>query len=220
MFDRIKEDIMMVKLRDPASKSSLEIVLCYSGLHAVWWHLIAHKLWNNNHRLSARVLSQINRFFTGVEIHPAVKIGKRVFIDHGMGVVIGETATIEEDVLIYQGVVLGGTSLAKEKRHPTVRSGVTIGAGAIVIGNLELGQGSKIGAGAVVLEDVPPRTTAVGVPSRIVHEDRRCIIDQDHQHLPDPVNESLKEILSEIEDLKEEITNLKRENKTLKDKID
>ncbi|MDR2624335.1 MAG: serine O-acetyltransferase [Methanobrevibacter sp.] len=209
MFERMKEDITMIGLRDPAAKSTVEIILCYSGLHAIWLHLIAHKLWNNNHRLSARYLSQINRFITGVEIHPGVKIGRRVFIDHGMGVVIGETGVIGDDVIIYQGVVLGGTSLAKEKRHPTVGSGVVIGAGAIVIGNLTLGNGSKIGAGAVVLEDVPPGTTAVGVPSRVVHEDRKCALDQEHQNLPDPIKESINDILCEIEDLKEEIAILK-----------
>ncbi|GAA5818229.1 MAG: serine acetyltransferase [Methanobrevibacter sp. CfCl-M3] len=210
MFDRVKEDITMVKLRDPAAKSTSEIILCYSGLHAIWMHLIAHKLWNRGNCLSARYLSQINRFITGVEIHPGVKVGKRVFIDHGMGVVVGETSIIGDDVIIYQGVVLGGTSLAKEKRHPTVGSGVVIGAGAIVIGNLTLGNGSKIGAGAVVLDDVPPGTTAVGVPSRIVHENRKCALDQEHQNLPDPVKESINEILCEIEDLKEEIAILKK----------
>jgi serine O-acetyltransferase len=210
MFDRMKEDITMIKLRDPAAKSTSEIILCYSGLHAIWMHLIAHKLWNRGNCLSARYLSQINRFITGVEIHPGVKVGKRVFIDHGMGVVVGETSIIGDDVIIYQGVVLGGTSLAKEKRHPTVGSGVVIGAGAIVIGNLTLGNGSKIGAGAVVLDDVPPGTTAVGVPSRIVHENRKCALDQEHQNLPDPVKESINEILCEIEDLKEEIAILKK----------
>ncbi|MDR1819115.1 MAG: serine O-acetyltransferase [Methanobrevibacter sp.] len=210
MFDRMKEDITMIKLRDPAAKSTLEIISCYSGLHAIWMHLIAHKLWNRGNCLSARYLSQVNRFITGVEIHPGVKIGKRVFIDHGMGVVVGETSIIGDDVIIYQGVVLGGTSLAKEKRHPTVGSGVVIGAGAIVIGNLTLGNGSKIGAGAVVLDDVPPGTTAVGVPSRVVHEDRKCALDQEHQNLPDPVKESINDILCEIEDLKEEIAILKK----------
>jgi serine O-acetyltransferase len=209
MFKRIKEDISMVKLRDPAAKGTIEIILCYSGLHAVWCHLIAHKLWSHGHGFSARCLSQINRFFTGIEIHPGVKIGRRVFIDHGMGVVMGETTIINDDVIIYQGAVLGGTNLIKEKRHPTVETGVVIGAGAIIIGNLTLGHGSKIGAGAVVLEDVPPRTTAVGVPSRLVLENRKCALDQEHQNLPDPIKESINSILCEIEDLKEEITILK-----------
>ncbi|MDR2830547.1 MAG: serine O-acetyltransferase [Methanobrevibacter sp.] len=213
MFERMKEDITMIKLRDPAAKSTVEVILCYSGLHAIWLHKIAHRLWNNDHCLSARCLSEINRFITGIEIHPGVKIGKRVFIDHGMGVVIGETTIIGDDVILYQGVVLGGTSLVKEKRHPTVGSGVVIGAGAIVIGNLTLGNGSKIGAGAVVLEDVPPGTTAVGVPSRVVHEDRKCALDQEHQNLPDPIKESINDIHCEIEDLKEEIAILKKEIK-------
>ncbi|MDR3223556.1 MAG: serine O-acetyltransferase [Methanobrevibacter sp.] len=210
MFERMKEDITMIKLRDPAAKGRLEIILCYAGLHAIWIHLIAHKLWNKGHCLSARYLSQINRFITGVEIHPGVKIGRRVFIDHGMGVVMGETTIVGDDVIIYQGVVLGGTSLIKEKRHPTVGTGVVIGAGAIVIGNLTLGNGSKIGAGAVVLDDVPPGTTAVGVPSRVVHEHRKCALDQEHQNLPDPVKESINDILCEIKDLKEEIAILKK----------
>jgi serine O-acetyltransferase len=209
MFKRIKEDITMVKLRDPAAKGTIEVILCYSGLHAVWLHLIAHTLWSHGRGFSARCLSQINRFFTGIEIHPGVEIGRRVFIDHGMGVVIGETTIIHDDVIIYQGAVLGGTSLIKEKRHPTVETGVVIGAGAIVIGNLTLGTGSKIGAGAVVLEDVPPGITAVGVPSRLVLEDRKCALDQEHQNLPDPVKESINNILCEIEDLKEEIAILK-----------
>ncbi|MDR2874221.1 MAG: serine O-acetyltransferase [Methanobrevibacter sp.] len=209
MFKRIREDITMVKLRDPAAKGTIEILFCYSGLHAIWIHLIAHALWNHGLGFSARYLSQINRFFTGVEIHPGVKIGKRVFIDHGMGVVMGETTIINDDVIIYQGAVLGGTNLIKEKRHPTVESGVVIGAGAIIIGNLTLGHGSKIGAGAVVLDDVPPKSTAVGVPSRLVLEDRKCALDQEHQNLPDPVKEAINNIIYEIEDLKEEISILK-----------
>ncbi|KZX14876.1 serine acetyltransferase [Methanobrevibacter cuticularis] len=209
MFERIKEDITMVRLRDPAAKSTAEIFFCYSGLHAIWVHLIAHRLWNSNNYFLARLLSHFNRFFTGVEIHPAVKIGRRVFIDHGMGVVIGETAVVGDDVIIYQGAVLGGTSLSKEKRHPTVDNGVVIGAGAIVIGNIELGNGAKIGAGAVVLKDVPCGDTIVGVPGRIVHEDRKCHMDQEHQNLPDPVNEALNNIIKKQEDLEKELDILK-----------
>jgi serine O-acetyltransferase len=212
MIKRIKEDMTMVHLRDPAAKSTVEIFFLYSGLHAVWVHLIAHNLWNHNFFFFSRLIAHINKFFTGIEIHPAVKIGRRVFIDHGMGVVVGETAIIGDDVIIYQGVVLGGTSLAKEKRHPTVGDGVVIGSGANVIGNINIGNGSKIGAGAVVLKDVPSGATAVGVPAKIVHEGRKCHMDQEHQDLPDPINETLNSILSKQKELEKEIKLLKSKN--------
>ncbi|MCL2116569.1 MAG: serine O-acetyltransferase [Methanobrevibacter sp.] len=209
MFKRIKEDILMVHLRDPAAKSSLEVFFCYSGLHAVWCHLVAHYLWDHRHCLSARILSSINRFFTGIEIHPAVKIGRRVFIDHGMAVVIGETSEIGDDVLLYQGVVLGGTSSVTEKRHPTVGNGVVIGSGALIIGNITLGNGSKVGAGSVVLKNVPVGATVVGVPGKIVHEKRKCAIDLEHQKLPDPIDETLQKIMKKQEHLENEINKLK-----------
>ena len=210
MFDRIKEDLLMVRLRDPAARGSFEIFLCYSGLHAVWYHLIAHYLWNHGYYFLARWLSVASRFLTGIEIHPAAIIGRRVFIDHGMGVVIGETAEVGDDVLIYQGVVLGGTSATKEKRHPTVGNGVVIGAGALVIGNIALGNGSKVGAGSVVLNDVPNCATVVGVPGKVVHEKRKCAMDQEHQKLPDPIDETLKKIIEKQELLEEEINKLKK----------
>lgn len=209
MLKRIKEDISMVHHRDPAAKSSIEIFFCYSGLHAVWYHLIAHYLWNHNHCLSARIMSSITRFLTGIEIHPAAKLGRRVFIDHGMAVVIGETAEVGDDVLLYQGVVLGGTSSAKEKRHPTVGSGVVIGSGALIIGNITLGNGSKVGAGSVVLKDVSIGATVVGVPGKVVHEKRKCVMDLEHQKLPDPVDETLKKIIRKQEHLEKEIIKLK-----------
>ena len=211
MFERIKEDILMVHLRDPAARSSAEIFFFYSGLHAVWGHLIAHYLWNHDFLFLARMVSTLNRFFTGVEIHPAVKIGRRVFIDHGMGVVVGETAEIGDDVLLYQGVVLGGTSGLKEKRHPTVGNGVVIGSRALVIGNIKLGNASKVGAGAVVLKDVPEGATVVGVPGKVVHENRKCAIDQDHQNLPDPIDEKLKDIIKKQEELEKEIAEIRNE---------
>lgn len=209
MISRIKEDIIMVHLRDPAARSSVEIFLCYSGLHAVWFHLIAHYFWKNSYFFLARLISTISRFLTGVEIHPGAKLGKRVFIDHAMSVVIGETAIVGDDVLIYQGVVLGGTSTVKEKRHPTVGNGVVIGAGAVVIGNIKIGNASKIGAGSVVLNDVPNGATIVGVPGRIVHEKRRCAIDLEHNKLPDPVNDLLKTIIKKQELLEDELAKLK-----------
>lgn len=212
MFKRIKEDILMVHLRDPAARSTFEIFFCYSGLHAIWYHLIAHYLWEHGRYFSARLLSSLNRFFTGIEIHPAAKIGQRVFIDHGMGVVIGETTEIGNDVLLYQGVVLGGTSTAKEKRHPTIGDGVVIGSSALVIGNITLGNGSKVGAGSVVLEDVPNGATIVGVPGKIVHEKRKCAMDHEHQKLPDPIDETLKNLIKKQEYLENEISKLKGKN--------
>ncbi|MCC7552931.1 MAG: serine O-acetyltransferase [Methanobacteriaceae archaeon] len=209
MFERIKEDIKMAKIQDPASKNSAEIFFCYPGLHAIWIHLISHKLWKHNMFFISRIISHLNRFFTGIEIHPAVKIGRRVFIDYGMGVVIGETAIINDDVLIYQGVVLGGTSLSTEKRHPTIGSGAVIGAGAIVIGNINVGKNAKVGACAVVLNDVSDEATVVGVPGRVVHENREYRLDHEHQNLPDPVNETLKLIIKKQEKLESEINSLK-----------
>ena len=209
MFERIKEDLLMVRLRDPAARSNFEIFLCYSGLHAIWYYLIANWLWIRGYCFLARLLSTIARFFTGIEIHPAATIGRRVFIDHGMGVVVGETAEVGDDVLIYQGVVLGGTSTAKEKRHPTIGDGVIIGSGALIIGNITLGNGSKVGAGSVVLKDVPNCATVVGVPGKIVHEKRKCAIDLDHHELPDPIDEILQNLIEKQEILEEEIIKLK-----------
>ncbi|MBZ9570210.1 serine O-acetyltransferase [Methanobrevibacter sp. TMH8] len=214
MFKRIKEDILMVNLRDPAARSSFEIFLCYSGLHSIWYHLFAHYLWNHGRYLSARIVSSINRFFTGIEIHPAAKIGRRVFIDHGMGVVIGETAEIGNDVILYKGVVLGGTSTIREKRHPTVGDGVVIGSGALIIGNITLGNGSKVGAGSVVLDNVPNGATIVGVPGKIVQEERKCAIDLEHQNLPDPIDKTLQMLLKRQKYLENEIIKLKQDNKS------
>lgn len=211
MFKRIKEDILMVHIRDPAARGSFEIFFCYSGLHSIWYHLIAHYLWNKSRCLSARIVSSLNRFLTGIEIHPAAKIGRRVFIDHGMGVVIGETTEVGNDVLLYKGVVLGGTSTVKEKRHPTIGDGVVIGSGALVIGNITLGNGSKVGAGSVVLEDVPDGATIVGVPGKIVQEERKCAMDHEHQNLPDPIDKTLKMLIKKQEYLENEINILKQD---------
>jgi serine O-acetyltransferase len=160
----LRSDIQMVIDRDPAARSAWEVGMLYPGLHAIWLHRTAHALWQHNRVFLARLISQLARWMTGIEIHPGAKIGQRVFIDHGTGVVIGETAEIGDDVLIYSGVVLGGRSLAKGKRHPTVGNGVVIGAGALVLGNITLGDGSKVGAGTVVLKDVPAGATVVGAP--------------------------------------------------------
>lgn len=208
MFERIKEDIQMVFARDPAARSTLEVILLSPGLHAIWLHRLASWFWNHNWKFSGRFISTINRFITGVEIHPGATIGKRVLIDHGMGVVIGETAEIGEDVLIYQGVVLGGTSLEKKKRHPTIGNGVVIGSGAKIIGNIKIGDCSKIGAGSVVLKPAPPGSTVVGIPGRIVQESRKCAIDLDHGQLPDPVAEIIKLVLQRQDELEHEMKNL------------
>lgn len=208
MFERIKEDIQMVFARDPAARSTLEVILCSPGLHAIWLHRLANWFWTRNHIFLGRLISTINRFLTGVEIHPGAIIGKRVLIDHGMGVVIGETAEIGEDVLIYQGVVLGGTSLERKKRHPTIGNGVVIGSGAKIIGNIKIGDCSKIGAGSVVLKPAPPGSTVVGIPGRIVQESRKCAIDLDHGKLPDPVAEVIKLILQRQDELEKEIKDL------------
>jgi serine O-acetyltransferase len=205
MFERIKEDIQMVFARDPAARSTLEVILCSPGLHAIWIHRLASWFWKHNHLFWGRFISTINRFFTGVEIHPGAKIGKRVLIDHGMGVVIGETAEVGEDVLIYQGVVLGGTSLERKKRHPTIGNGVVIGSGAKIIGNIKIGDCSKIGAGSVVLKPSPPGATVVGIPGRIVQESRKCAIDLDHGQLPDPIAEVIRLILQRQDELEKEI---------------
>lgn len=201
MFERIKEDIEMVMLRDPAARSKLEIFLTYPGLHAIWWYNIAHWFWIRNHLFTGRFISALARLLTGIEIHPGAKIGKRVFIDHGMGVVVGETAVVGDDVLIYQGVVLGGTSLERKKRHPTIGSGVVIGSGAKIIGDITVGDCSKVGAGSVVLKSAPPGSTIVGIPGRNVKEKRKCAIDLDHGELPDPIAEVIRLILQRQDEM-------------------
>jgi len=167
MFKTLKEDIQNIFAKDPAAKNTLEVVLCYPGLHAIWLHRIAHWFYRKKMYTIARIISHINRHITDIEIHPGAKIGRRFFIDHGMGVVIGETTEIGDDVLMYSGVVLGGTSLEKKKRHPTLGNNVVIGTGAIVLGAINIGDNARIGAGSVVVTDVPPNTTVVGVPARI-----------------------------------------------------
>lgn len=205
MFERIREDIRMVFSRDPAARSTVEVILFSPGLHAIWFHRLANWFWTHNHLFWGRFTSTLNRFLTGVEIHPGAKIGKRVLIDHGMGVVIGETAEVGDDVLIYQGVVLGGTSLEKTKRHPTVGNGVVIGSGAKIIGNIKIGDCCKIGAGSVVLKPTPPGATVVGIPGRVVQESRKCAIDLDHGQLPDPVAEVIQLILQRQDELEAEL---------------
>ena len=170
MFKTLKEDIQTVFAKDPAARSVVEIICCYPGLHALWFHRLAHYLWRHRIRFPARLLANVSRFLTGIEIHPGAKIGQRFFIDHGAGVVIGETAEIGDDALMYQGVVLGGTTLKKGKRHPTIGNNVVFGTGAVVLGGITVGAGASIGSGSVVVKSVPTGATVVGLPGRIVHD--------------------------------------------------
>jgi len=207
-ISRIKEDIKTAFREDPAARNIFEVVLCYSGLHALWFHRISHWFWKIGFKCLARMLSQNARFLTGIEIHPGAKIGRRVFIDHGMGIVIGETTEIGNDVLMYQGVVLGGVSQEKTKRHPTIGNKVVIGAGATLLGPIKVGNGARIGAGSVVVGDVPENATVVGVPGRIILptvKKRISGIDLDHNKLPDPVIEVLHRLEQRIEDLEKRI---------------
>ncbi len=207
MFATIREDIKTVFAKDPAARSTLEVVFCYPGLHALWGHRVAHYLWQHKLYLCARFLSHINRFLTNIEIHPGAKIGQHFFIDHGAGVVIGETAEIGNDVLLYQGVVLGGTSMEKKKRHPTIGNGVVIGTGAIVLGDITVGDDAKIGSGSVVVKSVPAGATVVGVPGRLVHDGHKALA-LDHGNLPDPVAEAVTLILSQQDGIQERLKKL------------
>lgn len=195
-------DIRAAQKKDPAAKSFLEIIFLYQGLHALVSHRVAHFFYNLHLFFVARLLSQISRWLTGIEIHPGAKIGKRFFIDHGMGVVIGETAVIGDDVLLYQGVTLGGTGLEKGKRHPTIGNNVVIGTGAKVLGNITIGDNSYVGANAVVIKDVPPNSTVVGVPGRVTKQDgKRIDISLDHVHTLDPIMQAIEELEKRIKEL-------------------
>lgn len=192
MFKTLREDIQTVFAKDPAARSVLEVIFCYPGLHALWFHRWAHYLWRGKLRFLARFTSHISRFLTGIEIHPGAKIGRRFFIDHGAGVVIGETAEIGDGVLLYQGVVLGGTTLTKGKRHPTVGSNVVIGTGAVALGAITIGNGARIGSGSVVVKSVPPGATVVGIPGQVVEDRHKPLADLEHAKLPDPVTEAIR----------------------------
>ncbi len=206
MFRTIKEQIETVFREDPAAKSALEIIFCYPGFHAVLLHRLAHRLYQARLGCLARIVSQLARHLTGIEIHPGAKIGRRFFIDHGMGVVIGETAEIGDDVLLYQGVTLGGTGKEKGKRHPTIGDHVVIGAGAKVLGNISIGDHVKIGAGSVVIHPVPDHSTVVGVPGRVVRT-RGVEVDEELEHakLPDPEGQAIEELAKRIEELESRV---------------
>ena len=214
MLEVLKEDIQVVFDRDPAARNVLEIVLTYPGFHALFYYRVAHAAWLHGLKGIARFVSNLGRFFTGIEIHPGAQIGRRFFIDHGMGVVIGETAEIADDVTIYQGVTLGGTSLRKEKRHPTVEDWVLIGAGATVLGPVTIGHNSRIGSGSVVVTSVPPHSTVVGIPGRVVEgeaarrEAHAHIIDLDHARLPDPIAKAIGGLADYIQKLEKRVDEL------------
>ena len=214
---RIREDIDAVFNSDPAARSRLEILLCYPGLHALWFHRLAHALWNRRFNFLARLVSHFARHFTGVEIHPGARIGRRVFIDHGMGVVIGETAVIEDDVLIYKGVLLGGTTCEKTVRHPWIEREVVIGSNACILGAIVVGRGARIGSGSVVIRDVPPGATVVGVPGRAVRRSKR-VGTLLHADLPDPTARAFEAILDHLNSVQKRLsaieTDLKLESST------
>lgn len=201
----MREDIRSVFERDPAATSTIGVVLCYPGLHAVWAHRVTNWLWKRNRKLFARVLSQIARFFTGIEIHPGAKVGHRLFIDHGMGVVIGETAIVGNDVTLYQGVTLGGTGKERGKRHPTLCDGVFVGNNANILGNIVVGENSRVGAGSVVLRDVPPNSTVVGVPAHIVYRDGQRVLITDPHEVKDPLSDVIIALAKELDDLKQRV---------------
>ncbi|GAK78764.1 serine acetyltransferase [Bacillus subtilis Miyagi-4] len=206
----LKEDIDTVFDQDPAARSYFEVILTYSGLHAIWAHRIAHALYKRKFYFLARFISQVSRFFTGIEIHPGATIGRRFFIDHGMGVVIGETCEIGNNVTVFQGVTLGGTGKEKGKRHPTIKDDALIATGAKVLGSITVGEGSKIGAGSVVLHDVPDFSTVVGIPGRVVVQNGKKVRrDLNHQDLPDPVADRFKSLEQQILELKAELEDRK-----------
>ncbi|MDV2988617.1 MAG: serine O-acetyltransferase [Dehalogenimonas sp.] len=198
MFNTIREDIRNVYAKDPAARGFWEVIFTYPGLHALWGYRLSHWFWKVRWHFLGRLLSHIARFLTGIEIHPGATIGRRFFIDHGMGVVIGETAEIGDDVLLYKGVVLGGTSLSKGKRHPTIGNNVVVGSNATVLGNILIGEGARVGAGSVVVKNVPAGATVVGIPGRVVDEHKpQTVTDLEHGRLPDPVAEAVRYIMAE-----------------------
>ncbi|HWH55992.1 MAG TPA: serine O-acetyltransferase [Terriglobales bacterium] len=207
-FQRMRDDISWILQNDPAAKSALEVVLCYSGLHALWFYRLDHWLWTHGIRLIARFLSQFARWMTGIEIHPGAQIGARLFIDHGMGVVVGETTIIGDEVTIYQGVTLGGTGKEQGKRHPTIGNGVVIGAGARVLGNIEIGHNSRIGAGSVVLRSIPDDSTVVGVPGHIIFRNGKRVVITDPKQITDPLSEALSVVATQVKELQKRVHQL------------
>jgi serine O-acetyltransferase len=213
VFDAIRRDVRVALERDPAARSALEVLLCYPGVHALAFHRLAHRVWRAGWTTPARAISHVARFLTGIEIHPAAKLGPGLFIDHGMGVVIGETTEVGENVTLLQGVTLGGTSLKREKRHPTLGNDVVVGAGAKVLGGFRIGDGSRIGAGSVVVHEVPPNAVVVGVPGRITYKDGQRVtgeIDLNQTDLPDPVSKAIEQLLERLRALEAEVETLRK----------
>jgi serine O-acetyltransferase len=204
----MRDDISWILQNDPAAKSGLEVVLCYSGLHALWFYRLDHWLWTHGIRLIARLLSQFARWLTGIEIHPGAQIGARLFIDHGMGVVVGETTIIGDEVTIYQGVTLGGTGKEQGKRHPTIGNGVVIGAGSRVLGNIHIGNNSRIGAGSVVLRSIPDDSTVVGVPGHIIFRNGKRVVITDPKQITDPLSEALSVVATQVKELQKRVHQL------------
>lgn len=211
LFRMFKEDVDVVFDQDPAARNRFEVILTYSGLHAIWSHRVAHACYKRKFFFLARVISQISRFLTGIEIHPGAQIGRRFFIDHGMGVVIGETCEIGDNVTLFQGVTLGGTGHEKGKRHPTLKDHALVATGAKVLGSITIGENSKVGAGSVVLHDVPDNSTVVGIPGKVVIQDGKKVRrDLDHHKMPDPVADKFKVMEQEMERLQTEINEMKK----------
>lgn len=211
LIRNISEHVTSIMERDPAPRSRLEVLLCYPGLHAVWIHRFTHWLYGFRLYLLARLISQWARWMTGIEIHPGAQIGKRLFIDHGMGVVIGETAIVGDDVTIYQGVTLGGTGKDKGKRHPTILSQVVIGTGAQVLGNITVGVNSRVGAASVVIDDVPDNSTIVGVPGHIIFRNGKRVVITNPRDIRDPLSDALHEVVQRVEQLEEKVKNAERQ---------
>jgi serine O-acetyltransferase len=203
---RAQEDLAAVQANDPAARSTREVALFYPGVHALWMHRLAHDLWEHKSPFAARALAHANRFITGIEIHPGATVGRRVVIDHGMGIVIGETASVGDDCLLYKGVVLGGVSLARTIRHPQLKQGVVVGSNACILGAIEIGDGARIGSGSVVVRPVPKGATVVGVPARvIVPAKHRFDAALDHANLPDPVQDMIRALVSQNERLRHRV---------------
>ena len=222
MFPRLKSDIQAVFDRDPAARSKAEVIFCYPGLHAVWFHRVAHWFWKHEFYFIGRFISHLGRFFTGIEIHPGATIGKGFFIDHGMGVVIGETAEIGDNVTLYHGVTLGGVSWEKVKRHPTIEDNVVIGSGAKVLGPFSVGKGSKIGSNSVVVKEVPANSTVVGIPGRVVLATEKPSekVDLEHGNLPDPEAKAISCLFDQIRELERKYAALAAEQEALRKRLD
>ncbi len=221
MFDIFRADVRVVLDRDPAARSALEVALCCPGVHALAMHRVGHRLWQAGWLTLARFTSHVSRFLTGIEIHPAARLGRGLFIDHGMGVVIGETAEVGENVTLLQGVTLGGTSLKREKRHPTLGDNVVVGAGAAVIGAITIGEGTRIGAGSVVVRDVPPNSVVVGVTGRVTYRDGQRVagsIDLNQTDLPDPVSKAIEHLIERMRILETDVEAVRRATET--DKVE